>query len=302
MKDLSGKNCIVTGAASGIGRSLALGLSREGMHLLLVDIDLAGLEEVCREIGQEGGHALVARCDVSSFDEIKKLEEDARSRLGHVDLLINNAGRGGVNGHVEEFDPSDWARVLDVNLWSIIYSVRTFLPAMIERGCGHIVNTASAAGVFALPYGNPYVVSKFAVIGLTECLYSEIKHAHPGIDVSVICPTGVKTSILDSVEYRLPTKLVTGITEEEFNQRTDEYRKFFYDNVKDLAFDVDKAAKKYIAGIKKGRLYIFDTFLLNLALSAKGNDTLYRWALRFVARDQLKRMKAAYTQMGIKVV
>ena len=128
MKDLRGKKCIVTGAASGIGRSLARGLAREGMQLLLVDIDLAGLEKVSREIEQERGRALVAKCDVSSFDEIKKLEEDARARLGHVDLLINNAGRGGVNGLVEELDPADWARVLDVNLWSIIYSVRTFLP------------------------------------------------------------------------------------------------------------------------------------------------------------------------------
>jgi short-subunit dehydrogenase len=176
---------------------------------------------------------------------------------------------------------------------------------MIERGSGHIVNTASAAGVVGLPYGIAYVVSKFAVIGLTEALYSEIKHAHPGIDVSVICPTGVLTNIQDRTEIRLPRKLVTDISEEEFNHRTEEYKKIGLEIVKKqmkLLTTADKAASKYIAGIKKGKLYIFDTFISTLALGAKTNDTIYRWALRLLGRKQLKRIKAILTEMGIKVV
>lgn len=299
MKNLRGRNCLITGAASGIGRSLALGLAGEGMTLMLVDINLSGLEKVKKEIEDMGGRAYAAKCDVSSFDELKALEADARARLGAVDLLINNAGRGGVAGLVEELDPRDFKQVLDVNLWSVLYSVRTFLPGMIERGTGHIVNVASGAGVVGLGYGIAYVVSKFGVVGYTEALYSEIKHVHPGIDVSIICPTGVRTNIFDRVVHRMPRKLVAGVTEDEFQQRIEEYRRILFESEWPNALDPDKAAKKYIKGIKKGKLYIFDTIILTMALFAKSNDTLYRWALRQTAGKKLKLIKDALTQMGI---
>src|SRR5690606_10819240 len=136
------------------------------------------------------------RCDVSVYEEVLTLETAARAAMGPVDLLINNAGIAAA-GLVEELEPHEWTRVVEVNFWSIVYAVRAFLPGMIERGHGHIVNTASGAGVVGIPYHIQYVVSKFAVVGLTEALYSEIKHAYPGIDVSMICPSYLNTRIID---------------------------------------------------------------------------------------------------------
>jgi NAD(P)-dependent dehydrogenase (short-subunit alcohol dehydrogenase family) len=210
MKDLRGKNALVTGAASGIGRALSLALAREGMTLFLVDLDTAGMATLATEIEGVGGRAFTARCNVARYDEVLALADDAQARMGPVDLLVNNAGIGGA-GLVEELEPEAWQQVFDVNTWSIVYAVRAFLPAMIARGTGHIVNTGSGAGIVGIPYHIQYVVSKFAVVGLTEALYSEIKHAHPGIDISVICPSYLNTRIIDRTDIQLPAKLVSGI-------------------------------------------------------------------------------------------
>lgn len=301
MKDLKGKNCLITGAASGIGRSLALGLAREGMKLFLVDLDMNGMEEVKKEIEENGGQALTGRCDVSSYEEITNLEKDAASRMGHIDLLINNAGIAGA-GLVEELEPDEWKRVLDINTWSIIYSVRAFLPAMIERGSGHIVNTGSGAGVVGIPYHIQYVVSKFAVVGLSEALYSELKHVYPGINVSVICPSYLNTRIIDRTNIKLPSKMVMDISEEEFNQRIEEFKKLFWVRYNQKGMSLDKAVGKYISGIKKNKLYIFDTPQLNFALFLKGvSDYLYRMVLRHEGRGHLKMIRDTLSDMGIKV-
>ncbi len=301
MKDLKGKNCLITGAANGIGRCLAHELCREGMKLLLVDLDIEGLEKVKTEIEEMGGEASTARCDVSSFDEIKALEKESRERMDHVDLLINNAGIAGA-GLVEELDPDEWKNVFDVNTWSIVYSVRAFLPAMIERGTGHIVNTGSGAGVVGIPYHIQYVVSKFAVVGISEAIYSEIKHAYPGIDVSVICPSYLNTRIIDRTEVRLPTKLVSELTEDEFNERIEEFKKHFWVRYNAKGMPLEKAVKKYVKGIKKGKLYIFDDPQLNFALFLKGvSDRLYRMALRREGRGHLKMIRDTFIDMGVKV-
>jgi len=301
MKDLKGKNCLLTGAASGIGRIMAHELTREGMKLMLVDLDMDGLEKVKAEVENMGGEATTARCDVSSFDETMALEEEARSRMGHVDLLINNAGIAGA-GLVEELDPSEWKKVFDVNTWSIVYAARAFLPAMIERGSGHFVSTGSGAGIVGIPYHIQYVVSKFAVVGISEAIYSEIKHVYPGIDVSVICPSYLNTRIIDRTEVRLPTKFVSDITEEEFNERIEEFKKHFWVKYNKKGMPVEKAVKKYVKGIKKGKLYIFDDPQLNFALFLKGvSDRLYRMALRREGRGHLDMIRDTFKDMGVTV-
>lgn len=301
MRDLQGKNCLITGAASGIGRSLARGLADEGMRLLLVDLDMDGLEKVRQEIEHVGGFVRTARCDVSSFDEMKNLEADARARMGSLDLLINNAGIAGA-GFVEELEPQDWKRVFDVNTWSIIYSVRAFLPAMIERGSGHIVNTGSGAGVVGIPYHIQYVVSKFAVVGLTEALYSELKHVYPGIDISVICPTYLNTGIIDRTEMRLSSKLAVDLDGEALNGRIEEFKKRFWVKYTGRGMSVDRAVAKYIAGIRKGKLYIFDRRQMNFALFLKGvSDSLYRMALRHEGRGHLGMIQDTLSEMGIRI-
>lgn len=300
MKQLQGKNCLITGAASGIGRSLALGLAKEGMNLFLVDIDMEALEETRREIVCSGAKVFTARCDVSKLEDFKRIAGDVSLQMGTLDLLINNAGIA-AGGLVESIEPGQWEHVLAVNTWSIIYSISVFLPGMLERGSGHIVNVGSGAGIVGIPYHIQYVVSKFAVVGITEALYSEIKHAYKGIDFSVICPTYLKTNIIQRTPIRISKKLVKRVSQEELEQREEEFRENFWEKYTKGAPPVDKVVKKYIRGIKKGKLYIFDTPQLRVASVLKGfSDSVYRNILRSEGRGHLKMIKETLNEMGIQ--
>ncbi len=300
MKNLKGKNCVLTGAASGIGRAMAHGLAREGMNLCLVDLDMEGLEKVKAEIEPAGAVKMLSRTDVANRDEVNKLAEESWERLGGVDLLINNAGIAGA-GLVEELEPDDWKKVLDVNLWSIIYAVRAFLPKMLQRGMGHFVNTASGAGIVGVPYHIQYVASKFAVVGITEALYSEIKHVHKGIRFSAICPTYLRTNIISRTHFRLSEKFVADVSREELEGRRDEFSRIFWEKYTKGAPSLETVAKKYIKGIKKGRLHIFDTRLLNLAMVLKGlSDKLYKRALRKEGKRDLRLISETIAEMGLK--
>jgi len=300
MKNLRGKNCLLTGAASGIGRALAHELARQGMNLCLVDLDMEGLERVKAELEPLGAVRMLSRTDVANREEVNKLAEESWRRLGGVDLLINNAGIGGA-GLVEELEPEDWKRVLDVNLWSIVYAIRAFLPRMLERGTGHFVNTASGAGIVGVPYHIQYVASKFAVVGITEALYSEIKHVHKGIQFSAICPTYLRTNIIGRSYIRLSEKFVVDASRQELEARRDEFSRIFWEKYTRGAPSLESVAKKYVRGIKKGRLYIFDSRLLNVAMVLKGlSDRLYKRALRKEGGRDLKIINETIADMGLR--
>ena len=196
MSRLHGQTCVITGAASGIGRAFAHALHREGMTLFLADLNVDGLIEVVTEIERDGGTAHHARCDVSSREDMETLAATAIESLGHIDMLINNAGVGG-GGLIEDLNREDWQPCIDVNLWSIIHATQSFLPHMMERGRGHFINVGSGAGIVGIPYHIQYVTSKFGVVGLSEALYSELCHAYPGIAVSVVCPFFLNTNIIE---------------------------------------------------------------------------------------------------------
>lgn len=299
MKELRGKNCLITGAASGIGRALASGLAREGMRLFLADRDTLGLYCTASEIEKGGGTAFTFTCDVSVFDEIKAMQEAAELCMGPVDLLVNNAGIAAA-GLVEEMEPDEWKRVFDVNTWSIVYAVRAFLPGMLARGSGHIVNTGSGAGVVGIPYRIQYVASKFAVTGLTEALYSEIKHLHPGINVSVICPSYLNTRIIDRTDLKLPASMLANVHEEEFARRMDEFKLHYWKRYNQQSMSMEQAVRRYIAGIKKDRLYIYDSQQLRLALAIKAvSDSLYRMVLRREGKKHLNMIRSTLNDMGI---
>ncbi|KKN49600.1 hypothetical protein LCGC14_0641080, partial [marine sediment metagenome] len=136
MKELKNKNCLITGAASGIGRSFALALAKEGMNLYITDINVEGLEKVKNEVEELGAKVYSDRCDVSKFEDFEVVAKGFYSKLGDVDLLINNAGIA-IAGGLKNLEIEDWKKVLDVNLWSIIYSQKIFIPRMLERGSGH---------------------------------------------------------------------------------------------------------------------------------------------------------------------
>ncbi len=200
--ELTGKVAVITGAGSGFGREFArLGAAR-GMRLVLADIDEPALDAVVHELRDAGSEVLGVRTDVSSGDAMQALADATMARFGAVHLLFNNAGVGS-GGLVWESTQADWEWVLGVNVWSVIHGVRIFTPLMLAHGdAGHIVNTASAAGLISAPNMGIYNVSKHAVVTLSETLYQDLLSVGAAIGASVLCPAFVPTGIAMSHRNR----------------------------------------------------------------------------------------------------
>jgi NAD(P)-dependent dehydrogenase (short-subunit alcohol dehydrogenase family) len=203
--DFRGKVAVITGAASGIGRAVALAMARRGADIVVADIDAAGMAAVCKEIEGLGRRALAVRCDVSRDADVDELAAQAISHMGGVDILMNNAGVG-MFGFMDKMSLDDWRWLLDINLFGVIRGVRAFLPHLLERGRGYIVNTSSVSGLLpdsgprSLEVLNlPYVTSKFGLWGFSETLLAYVKPR--GITVSLLCPGGVATNLEGHVRF-----------------------------------------------------------------------------------------------------
>jgi NAD(P)-dependent dehydrogenase (short-subunit alcohol dehydrogenase family) len=198
VKELAGRVAVVTGAASGIGRALARALAREGARVVGADVDQAGLTETLD--GLDG--AVAAPTDVTDLAQVTALADRAFETFGAVHILCNNAGVA-VWGGLESASHRDWQWVLGVNLWGVIHGIEAFVPRMVAQGGeGHIVNTASMAGLIASQGLGVYNTSKYAVVGLSETLAKDLRPY--GIGVSVLCPMGVATRIRESERVRPP--------------------------------------------------------------------------------------------------
>jgi NAD(P)-dependent dehydrogenase (short-subunit alcohol dehydrogenase family) len=190
----------VTGGASGIGRALAEGLAAEGAAIVAADVDRAGLDEVVGAIRQRGGRAEGVVTDVSDRNQVLALADRAFAAFGRVHVLCNNAGVA-LWGGLERATHKDWQWALGVNLWGVIHGLEAFLPRMIEQDeGGHVVNTASMAGLIASQGLGVYNTSKYAVVGLSETLAKDLRPYRIG--VSVLCPMGVATRIRSSERNR----------------------------------------------------------------------------------------------------
>lgn len=200
IRGVGGRGAVVTGGASGIGRALVQALAREGARVVVADLDEAGAEAVAGDIRARGGEAVAVPVDVSDRDQVLALADRAYAALGAVHVLCNNAGVAHW-GPLQAATHRDWQWVLGVNLWGVIHGLEAFLPRMIARGePGHVVNTASMAGLIATPGLGVYNASKYAVVGLSETLARDLRPHHIG--VTVLCPMGVATRIRDSARVR----------------------------------------------------------------------------------------------------
>jgi NAD(P)-dependent dehydrogenase (short-subunit alcohol dehydrogenase family) len=196
MQELRGKVAVVTGAASGIGLALAERFAGEGMHVVLSDVDEPRLTEVTARLAEDGGDVGACICDTASEADVAALAEFTIEKFGAAHVLCNNAGIGGMGD--AWIDPMAlWERVVGINLYGVVHGIRSFLPIMTDQGEGHIVNTASMAGLVPMPGAAPYNATKHAVVAISEGLYLELKATGSPVEVSVLCPSWVKTRLME---------------------------------------------------------------------------------------------------------
>lgn len=207
MKTFSGRVAVITGAASGLGREFANLAAGLGMRLVLADVDADALEQASSELQVGGAEVLAMVCDVRKAAHVEELADSAMARFHAVHLVFNNAGVG-AGGLIWENSVADWEWVLGVNLWGVIHGVRVFTPLMLacarrDPGYeGHIVNTASMAGLLNPPTMGVYNVSKHAVVSLSETLYHDLRLVDAPVQASVLCPYFVPTGIDRSQRHR----------------------------------------------------------------------------------------------------
>lgn len=250
MKELDGKVAVVTGAASGIGAAMCRAFAAEGMKLVAADIEAGALEEIVRAWRADGIDVLGVPVDVSKPDSVEALARATLAEHGAVHLVCNNAG---VGGQGPPWDLPTWRWVLDVNLFGVVHGVHTFLPILIEQGEGHIVNTASMAGVMPSPVGPAYCASKYAVVGLTQRLYLET--ASTGVGVSVLCPGMVATRIVDA-ERNWPAELgpspVGNLSNDE-QALLDAFR----DALEQGGLEPEEVATQVVSAVRSNQFWIF---------------------------------------------
>jgi NAD(P)-dependent dehydrogenase (short-subunit alcohol dehydrogenase family) len=202
MKEFKGKVAVITGAASGIGRGIAERCVREGMKVVLADIDEADLTKAETQLKTSGGTVLGVRTDVSKRSDVELLARQALDAFGEVHLLFNNAGVA-AGGAPWEATWNDWEWVIGVNLWGVIHGVKVFTPLMLAQNTEcHIINTSSTAGLTVGGASAPYAVTKHAVVALSESLYLTLQQRNSLVKVSVLCPGLVRTNIISSERNR----------------------------------------------------------------------------------------------------
>jgi len=201
MQELNGKVAVITGGASGIGLGMAHRFAKEGMKLALVDIEAGPLETASKELEAAGAVVMTARTNVADAEQMDAMAKSVLDRFGAVHVVCNNAGVGG-GGPMWDLRPEDWEFVMGANLWGVIHGIRVFTQALIDQNDGHIVNTASMAGLMNVPNLGPYNMTKAGVVAISETLQHDLADVATGVGVSVLCPGFVSTNLWDSERNR----------------------------------------------------------------------------------------------------
>jgi len=274
MKNFKDRVAVITGAASGIGRALAIELAQAGARLALVDIDEAGLEETARLAGRGSTHV----ADVSDREQVFALPQAVLAEHGAVHLLINNAGIT-VLGTFRDLSVDDLERVIGVNLWGVVYGTKAFLPFLELADEAWVVNISSVFGIVGVPTHVPYCTSKFGVRGFTESLDEELRGTHIG--TSVVHPGGVNTNIVNSKSYEV-----------ESSARS---KDFFAKN----ALPASKAASQILSGVRRRKSRIMVTReapFMDLAkriLPTWGNRFIVHMATRALGLQETRKRALA---------
>lgn len=272
MENLKGKVAVVTGAASGLGRAMALAFAGEGMDVALADV--ADLSETKDSVQGKGVKAWAMKVDVSSAAEVRKLCDS----LERVHVVCNNAGVA-VSGAAWENSVDDWRWILGVNLWGVIHGIRSFAPRLIAQDEGHIVNTASVAGLISPPASGAYNVTKHAVVTLSESLHHDLRERGSRVGVSVLCPAYVPTGIADSERNR-----PAGSSAGELSEMTKQKQAMLRKAVTSGRLSADDVARAVVAAVKGSRFYILTHPKIKGAIRARMEDILEER----VPRDPLK--------------
>jgi NAD(P)-dependent dehydrogenase (short-subunit alcohol dehydrogenase family) len=197
MDTLRDKVAVITGAASGIGRAIACAIAGRGAHIVAVDLDADGIQALADDLSDGGAAVLPRRADVSDPAAFEGIRSAALQRFGRVDIVVNNVGVL-TNGLPEDIPVSEWQRILDINLISVVRSNAAFLPPLLSQGSGHLVNTASFAGLFTYSYDRlPYAATKAAIVQISEGLAIYLRPKNIG--VTLLCPGPVLTNIAAAV-------------------------------------------------------------------------------------------------------
>ncbi|NQY64897.1 MAG: SDR family NAD(P)-dependent oxidoreductase [Alteromonadaceae bacterium] len=253
MNEFSGKTVVISGGAEGIGFGIARAMGKQGMNVVLADIDANQLEIAQAKLQKEGVEVLSVQMDVTSLSQWQNVAEKAIARFGKVHMLVNNAGVGSNPGSIEKTDDKDWRWVLDVNLMGVIYGTQTMVPLMKQHGeGGWLVNVASMAGMMGIPTAGAYTATKVAVVGMTESWYAELKPHN--IKVSVLCPAFVKTRI--NLSNRNKPEELKSENEKNTDQNKSSAAQHLQ-KVVDNGLSPDIVGERVVEALNNKELYIF---------------------------------------------
>ncbi|MDH6676260.1 NAD(P)-dependent dehydrogenase (short-subunit alcohol dehydrogenase family) [Rhodococcus sp. LBL1] len=269
IKTLDGKKCLITGAASGIGRATAIAAAARGAHLFLTDVNEVGLAETTAFVGGAGGTVSFSKAlDISDFEAVTTFADEIHDQFGSLDIVMNVAGISAW-GTVENLEHRHWKSMVDVNLMGPIHIIERFVPPMIAAGRGgHLVNVSSAAGLLALPWHAAYSASKFGLRGVSEVLRFDLKRH--GIGVSLVVPGGVRTPLVGSVQ-------IAGV--DRSDPRVEKLTRRF----EKRAVTPEKVAACILAGIEKNRFLVYTSADIRFG---------YWWARKFAPPYEFVMQKA----------
>lgn len=239
MKIESGQVAVVTGAAFGIGLALCEALANRGVRLVIADVAEERLQEAAERLGAMIP-AIACRCDVSNADDVATLRTAALDAFGRIDLVFNNAGVVLAFKPMWEHAADDWDWLMGINLGGVINGIRTFVPDLVRQNSGHVVNTASMAGVTVLPFNGVYNASKHAVVSLTETLAAELAQRAPGVHATVVCPGLVPTGI---TPRGAPDPLLT--------------RESVASGAQNYTITAEQAAREILSAVEADQVYVF---------------------------------------------